>query len=133
MDDFHMVMAESFHPYKDSANLKPAKEKAPELAASASAWKDSAFPEGVSKEKVKDKLDRPPVALDAVYEALKSTFDGAQVDTQDGLRLSWPDSWVHIRPSGTEPIVRVIAEAPSEVEARALVARSREPLDALAG
>ena len=82
---------------------------------------------------VKDKLDRPPVALDAVYEALKSTFDGAQVDTQDGLRLSWPDSWVHIRPSGTEPIVRVIAEAPSEVEARALVARSREPLDALAG
>ena len=58
MDDFHMVMAESFHPYKDSANLKPAKEKAPELAASASAWKDSAFPEGVSKEKVKDKLDR---------------------------------------------------------------------------
>jgi phosphomannomutase len=82
---------------------------------------------------VKDKLDRPPVALDAVYDALKSTFDGAQVDTQDGLRLSWPDSWVHIRPSGTEPIVRVIAEAPSEGAARALVARSRVPLDALAG
>src|SRR5688572_8503812 len=80
---------------------------------------------------VKDKLDRPPVALDAVYEALKTTFDGAQVDTQDGLRLSWPDSWVHIRPSGTEPIVRVIAEAPSEGAARTLVARSRVPLDAL--
>jgi phosphomannomutase len=82
---------------------------------------------------VKDKLDRPPVALDAVYDALRSSFAGAQVDTQDGLRLSWPDSWVHIRPSGTEPIVRVIAEAPSVDAARALVARSREPLDALAG
>ena len=82
---------------------------------------------------VKDKLARPPVALDAVYEALRSSFAGAQVDTQDGLRLSWPDSWVHIRPSGTEPIVRVIAEAPSVDAARALVARSREPLDALAG
>jgi len=82
---------------------------------------------------VKDKLDRPPVALDAVYEALRKTFTGAHVDTQDGLRLSWPDSWVHIRPSGTEPIVRVIAEAPSVDAARALVARSREPLDALAG
>ena len=82
---------------------------------------------------VKDKLDRPPVALDAVYDALRSTFHGAQVDTQDGLRLSWPDSWVHIRPSGTEPIVRVIAEAPSVDAARLLVARSREPLDALAG
>ncbi len=82
---------------------------------------------------VKDKLDRPSVALDAVYDALRSSFPGAQVDTQDGLRLSWPDSWVHIRPSGTEPIVRVIAEAPSEEAARALVARSRAPLDALVG
>jgi len=82
---------------------------------------------------VKDKLDRPPVALDAVYDALRSSFSDAQVDTQDGLRLSWPDSWVHIRPSGTEPIVRVIAEAPSVDAARALVARSREPLAALAG
>ena len=80
---------------------------------------------------VKDKLDRPSVALDAVYDALRSTFDGAQVDTQDGLRLSWVDSWVHIRPSGTEPIVRVIAEAPSVDAARALVARARVPLDAL--
>jgi phosphomannomutase len=82
---------------------------------------------------VKDKLDRPAVALDAVYDALKATFAGAQVDTQDGLRLSWEDSWVHIRPSGTEPIVRVIAEAPSEGAARALIARSRVPLDALTG
>jgi len=80
---------------------------------------------------VKDKLDRPAVALDAVYDALRSTFDGAQVDTQDGLRLSWVDSWVHIRPSGTEPIVRVIAEAPSVDAARALVSRARVPLDAL--
>ena len=81
---------------------------------------------------VKDKLDRPPVALDAVYDALKASFADAQVDMQDGLRLSWPDRWVHVRPSGTEPIVRVIAEAPSIEAARALVARSREPLDALA-
>ena len=34
MDDFHMIMAEAFHPYKDSMNLEPAKLKAPELAAS---------------------------------------------------------------------------------------------------
>ena len=82
---------------------------------------------------VKDKLDRPDAALDTVYEALRVAFPGAEEDTQDGLRLSWPDRWVHVRPSGTEPIVRVIAEAPTVAEARALVARSREPLDALAG
>jgi phosphomannomutase len=50
---------------------------------------------------------------------------------QDGLRLAWSDRWVHVRPSGTEPIVRVIAEAPDEAQARELVRRSREPLDAL--
>jgi phosphomannomutase len=80
---------------------------------------------------VKDKLDRPPVPLDSVYEALRGAFPEASVDTQDGLRLSWPDRWVHVRPSGTEPIVRVIAEAPTRDEALALVEQSRAPLDAL--
>jgi phosphomannomutase len=40
---------------------------------------------------------------------------------------------VHVRPSGTEPIVRVIAEAPTADAAHELVARSRAPLDRLAG
>jgi phosphomannomutase len=80
---------------------------------------------------VKDKLDRPNASLDAVYEALRRAFPGAEADMQDGLRLAWPDRWVHVRPSGTEPIVRVIAEAPTAADARELVARSREPLDAL--
>jgi phosphomannomutase len=80
---------------------------------------------------VKDKLDRPNASLDTVYEALRAALPGAAVDTQDGLRLSWPDRWVHVRPSGTEPIVRVIAEAPTSREALELVRRSRIPLDAL--
>jgi phosphomannomutase len=80
---------------------------------------------------VKDKLDRPNASLDAVYEALRRAFPGAEADMQDGLRLAWPDRWVHVRPSGTEPIVRVIAEAPTAADARELVSRSREPLDAL--
>ena len=80
---------------------------------------------------VKDKLNRPKARLDTVYEALRAAFPAATADSQDGLRLSWPDRWVHIRPSGTEPIVRVIAEAPTDGEALDLVRRSREPLDAL--
>jgi phosphomannomutase len=80
---------------------------------------------------VKDKLDRPNASLDTVYAALRSAFPDATVDTQDGLRLAWSDRWVHVRPSGTEPIVRVIAEGPDEQAARELVRRSREPLDAL--
>ena len=80
---------------------------------------------------VKDKLDRPAALLDSVYESLKKVFPDAEADTQDGLRLSWADRWVHIRPSGTEPIVRVIAEAPSIVDAQALIRRARMPLDAM--
>ncbi|MEI6740417.1 MAG: phosphoglucosamine mutase [Gemmatimonadaceae bacterium] len=82
---------------------------------------------------VKDKLDRPNVALDAVYAALLAAFPDATADQQDGLRLDWPDRWVHLRPSGTEPIVRVIAEAPTVEAARQLVQEARRPLDALIG
>ena len=80
---------------------------------------------------VKDKLPRPDASLETVYGALESAFTDATADRQDGLRLAWADRWVHVRPSGTEPIVRVIAEAPDEAGARELVRRSRVPLDAL--
>jgi len=80
---------------------------------------------------VKDKLARPDASLTTVYEALRGAFPDASADSQDGLRLAWSDRWVHVRPSGTEPIVRVIAEAPTAAEAKDLVARSRVPLDAL--
>lgn len=82
---------------------------------------------------VKDKLDRPKASLASVYTALERAFPDATTDTQDGLRLAWKDRWLHVRPSGTEPIVRVIAEAPTERDARELVRRAREPLDALDG
>jgi len=75
---------------------------------------------------IKDKLDRPSKPLDAVYAALTAAFPDATADTQDGLRLAWPDRWVHIRPSGTEPIVRVIAEAPTLEGAKQLVASGRD-------
>jgi phosphomannomutase len=77
---------------------------------------------------VKDKLDRPKASLDSVYSALRAAFADAGVDTQDGLRLAWKDRWLHVRPSGTEPIVRVIAEAPTVKDAQDLVRRAREPL-----
>ncbi len=57
--------------------------------------------------------------LDAVYAALRKRFPDASVDTQDGLRLAWRDRWLHVRPSNTEPIIRLIAEAPSGAEGRA--------------
>jgi phosphomannomutase len=69
---------------------------------------------------VKAKTPRGP-ALDGVYAALRRRFSDATVDTQDGLRLAWPDRWLHVRPSNTEPIIRLIAEAPAGGLAQQLV------------
>lgn len=66
--------------------------------------------------------------LAALYAALESRFADATRDRQDGLRLSWPDRWLHVRPSGTEPIVRLIAEAPTADAAEGLVAACRATL-----
>ncbi len=63
--------------------------------------------------------------LDAVYDGLRKKLTGAEIDTQDGLRLAWPDRWLHVRPSGTEPIIRLIAEAPSGAEAEKLIDEGR--------
>lgn len=63
--------------------------------------------------------------LAAAYQALKTRFPGAAVDERDGLRLAWPDRWVHLRPSGTEPVVRIIAEAPTDRDADDLVTVGR--------
>ena len=80
---------------------------------------------------VKDKLARPDASLDSVYGALRGAFPDAAADAQDGLRLAWTDRWVHVRPSGTEPIVRVIAEAPTAEGARELVRGARQRVEQL--
>jgi phosphomannomutase len=76
---------------------------------------------------VKAKGPRGP-ELGSLYDQLRRRFSDAEVDERDGLRLSWPDRWLHIRPSGTEPIVRLIAEAPTPVAAEALISAGRELL-----
>lgn len=73
---------------------------------------------------VKAKVPRG-AALERAYGALRRRFGDAQVDTQDGLRLAWGDRWLHVRPSNTEPIIRLIAEAPSGAAAQALVDEGR--------
>jgi phosphomannomutase len=76
---------------------------------------------------VKAKGPRGP-ELAPLYQRLRQRFPEATVDNRDGLRLAWPDRWLHVRPSGTEPIVRLIAEAPTEAEAAELIAAGRELL-----
>jgi len=67
--------------------------------------------------------------LRVLYRRLRRRFADADADERDGLRLAWTDRWLHVRPSGTEPIVRLIAEAPTEADAEGLIAAGRELLD----
>jgi phosphomannomutase len=62
-------------------------------------------------------------------EELISHYPEAEPDSRDGLRLDWEDRWVHLRPSNTEPIVRVIAEAPTEDLAEKLARECAAKLD----
>ena len=80
---------------------------------------------------VKEKVRFPREALNDAYRALADDLGAAEADTTDGLRLAWPKkrAWLHVRPSGTEPVVRLIAEAPDEEGARALVARAADCLE----
>jgi phosphomannomutase len=76
---------------------------------------------------VKDKAPRGG-NVEQMYRDLLRRYPEARADRQDGLRLAWDDRWLHVRPSGTEPIVRLIAEAPTADLAEALVAAGRAAL-----
>jgi len=65
----------------------------------------------------------PPGGREELAERLAflpDTLPGARTDTRDGFRLEWEDRWIHVRASNTEPIVRLLVEAPTESEARRL-------------
>lgn len=68
--------------------------------------------------------------LEPIYRRLQSRFADATADSRDGLRLAWPGRWVHLRPSGTEPVIRIIAEAATAEDAEALVGECRDVMDA---
>jgi phosphomannomutase len=60
------------------------------------------------------------IEVSALWDRIAAAFPDAQADRRDGLRLEWPERWVHVRASNTEPIVRVIAEAADPASAREL-------------
>lgn len=65
---------------------------------------------------------------EAVAAALGRALGPAQQDTRDGVHLSTPSWWVHVRPSNTEPVVRVIVEAEDQEAAHALAGRVMETI-----
>jgi phosphomannomutase len=61
--------------------------------------------------------------LITIYEHL------GKINTDDGLKIDFPDSWVHLRKSNTEPIIRIIAEAESMIKAQELAEDFKQQLE----
>lgn len=72
---------------------------------------------------VKEKYEMDRKQIDTWLQRIRLDPHGGKTNDSDGLRIDWPDGWVHVRPSNTEPIARVIAEGPDEESARTLVKR----------
>lgn len=77
MDDFHMVMAESYHPYRDSANLAPVKTFAREMVTLAETWSTSKLPARVDNEDVKSKIQELKEATVALADLVEIGSDEA--------------------------------------------------------
>ena len=69
---------------------------------------------------LKTKVTVSKEKLAAGLAAIEKRWPDAKVNRIDGLRLDWPDRWVHVRASNTEPAVRVIAESPTAEETKKL-------------
>ena len=87
------------------------------------------FPDYVmSKQKITlGSTDRS--TLEKVFTDIALHYHSAQANTLDGLKLDFADSWVHLRPSNTEPIVRIYAEAPSKAQAEELASKLKHDIE----
>ena len=96
MDDFHMVMAETFHPFKDSSNLEPAKARAGELATVAEKWAATELPSKVNNEETRARLQELKEQTSALVQTVSGGDDqliGDQLtkvhDTFHSIQESW--------------------------------------------
>jgi phosphomannomutase len=69
--------------------------------------------------KKKIQLD-PSMNVDEILEATVRVFENEKLDTRDGVKIDFPEEWVHLRKSNTEPIIRVYTEAKSKERANEL-------------
>jgi phosphomannomutase len=77
---------------------------------------------------VKDKINLDAIEKDAVLEKAESVFTDAEVNTIDGVKFTWEDSWIHLRSSNTEPIMRIYAEGSSIRIAQGLVDKIKKTI-----
>ncbi len=71
----------------------------------------------------------PDIDVDAILEAVKVRFSDEKITDIDGVKIDFPKSWVHLRKSNTEPIIRIYSEAATMEEANALAGSIKEVIN----
>ena len=80
----------------------------------------------------KNKIElTPEIDVDAILEAVKAKFAGERITDIDGVKIDFADSWVHLRKSNTEPIIRIYSEAHTMAEADKLAESIKEVISSL--
>ncbi|MCT4630101.1 phosphoglucosamine mutase [Winogradskyella sp.] len=74
----------------------------------------------------------PQLDVDAILKTMESNYSHEQLTTIDGVKIDFADSWVHLRKSNTEPIIRIYTEAPSQDTADSLADRFIAEIKAVA-
>lgn len=83
-------------------------------------------PYEIAKEKVQL---TPDIDVDAVLERMKQHYAGEKITDIDGVKIDFADSWVHLRKSNTEPIIRIYSEAHTMEEAEQLAATVKKVME----
>lgn len=74
----------------------------------------------------------PGLDVDGILKSLEATYASEDIQTIDGVKIDFPENWVHLRKSNTEPIIRIYTEAKSQSEANALADRFIAEIKSLA-
>ncbi|HUH48030.1 MAG TPA: phosphoglucosamine mutase, partial [Arenibacter sp.] len=74
----------------------------------------------------------PGLDVDALLVAMAEKYRDERISTMDGVKIDFPDNWVHLRKSNTEPIIRIYTEAKSQLEADALADRIISEIESVA-
>ncbi len=73
----------------------------------------------------------PEIDVDAILEAVKEKFKAEKITDIDGVKIDFPDSWVHLRKSNTEPIIRIYSEASTMDKANELAEEIKKVIASL--
>jgi phosphomannomutase len=75
----------------------------------------------------------PDINVDAILEAVEKKYANEKVTTIDGVKIDFPEYWVHLRKSNTEPIIRIYSEAKTMEQANAIAQEIKNVVSEITG